>query len=115
MENNQRGRQKDFEYGNDRSGYFQFGALERNIGYRIEDAGEHKRIEFSFEGVDERDPISGRGWLQTTELYLRVEYISIAATSHFSRPRNYSVSWDVARNPLTSASAHTSNTRKWQN
>ena len=51
-----------FKFGGDRLGHFQFGAVQANIDYRIEKCGKEQRIEFSFEGEDEGDSISGRGW-----------------------------------------------------
>ena len=44
------------------TGYFEFGAVETEIDCRVESIGEVERLEFSFEGEDEGDPVSGRGW-----------------------------------------------------
>lgn len=44
------------------SGEFHFGAVHGFIDYRIEPYGESQRLEFSWEGEDEMDPASGRGW-----------------------------------------------------
>lgn len=44
------------------SGEFQFGAVEGSLDYRIEPYGDSERLEFSWEGSDEMDPVLGRGW-----------------------------------------------------
>ena len=51
-----------FTFDDDESGNFQFGAIEGQIDYRIEEYGESKRLEFSWDGSDDMDPASGRGW-----------------------------------------------------
>ena len=51
-----------FSFNKDNLGYFQFGAVEGQIDYRIEKIGELERLEFSWEGRDENDQASGRGW-----------------------------------------------------
>jgi hypothetical protein len=43
-------------------GFMQYGAVEADLEYRIEEIGGEQRLEFSFQGFDEGDPISGRGW-----------------------------------------------------
>ena len=43
-------------------GEFQFGAVHGDLDYRIEPYQETERLEFSWEGEDETDPVSGRGW-----------------------------------------------------
>ena len=53
------------EFGDDQLGYFQFAAVEGNIDYRIETVGGDERIEFTFDGEDEGDSTSGRGWAMT--------------------------------------------------
>jgi hypothetical protein len=45
-------------------GQFQFGAVEAGIDWRIEMIGEEERLAFSFEGSDEGDIVSGRGWAE---------------------------------------------------
>ena len=49
-------------FDNQDSGEFHFGAVHGFIDYRIEPYGESQRLEFSWEGEDEMDPASGRGW-----------------------------------------------------
>ena len=46
----------------DNLGEFQFGTVHGNIDYRIEPYQETARLAFSWEGEDEMDPVSGRGW-----------------------------------------------------
>ena len=41
-------------------GEFHFGAVDVTLDWRVNDAGS--RVEFSFEGFDEGDEVSGRGW-----------------------------------------------------
>ena len=43
-------------------GEFQFGTVHGDIDYRIVPYQETERLEFSWEGEDEMDPVSGRGW-----------------------------------------------------
>jgi hypothetical protein len=45
-----------------RSGQFGFGAVIGFIDYRIETGVDGPRIEFSWDGEDENEPTSGRGW-----------------------------------------------------
>jgi len=47
----------------DGHGFMQFGAVEADLDCRIEDLSTQQRLEFSFQGFDEGDPISGRGWV----------------------------------------------------
>jgi hypothetical protein len=44
------------------NGEFCFGAVVGFIDYRTENTSEGLRIEFSWDGEDENDPVSGRGW-----------------------------------------------------
>jgi len=46
----------------DHLGEFQFGAVHGDLDYHIEPYQETERLEFSWEGEDETDPVSGRGW-----------------------------------------------------
>ena len=46
----------------DGHGFMQFGAVEADLDCRVEDAADIERLEFTFQGFDEGDPISGRGW-----------------------------------------------------
>ena len=55
----------------DREGEFQFGAVHAWIDYRITSAAKEPKLEFSWEGKSERDPISGRGWATVQDGELR--------------------------------------------
>ena len=46
----------------DGRGSMQFGAVEAALDCRAEDTSNDQRLEFTFQGFDEGDPISGRGW-----------------------------------------------------
>ena len=52
-----------FTFGKDGFGNFQFGAVVGETDYSIEELGTTERVEFSFEGQDEYDPVFGRGWV----------------------------------------------------
>ena len=43
-------------------GKFQFGAVVGHMDCRLETIGSESRIEFSWDGEDENDPATGRGW-----------------------------------------------------
>ena len=47
----------------DLAGAFQFGLVQGDIDARVRFADGVTRVEFSWSGVDENDPVSGRGWL----------------------------------------------------
>ena len=51
-----------FLFEKDDLGSFQFGLVQGQIDYKIEKIGEIERLEFSWEGQDENDAASGRGW-----------------------------------------------------
>jgi len=46
----------------DSLGEFQFGAVHGDLDYHIEPYQVTERLEFSWEGEDEMDPVSRRGW-----------------------------------------------------
>jgi hypothetical protein len=48
----------------DRLGYFQFGLVSGQLDGEIEKVGDEERFYFTWEGVDEMDPVSGSGWLR---------------------------------------------------
>ena len=50
----------------DLTGRFQFGLVQGDIDARVSEAGAVTRVEFSWSGADENDPVSGRGWLAMT-------------------------------------------------
>jgi hypothetical protein len=45
-------------------GAFQFGLVSANIDGKIVDYPNGKKLEFTFNGMDECDPINGSGWLR---------------------------------------------------
>ena len=46
----------------DRAGSFQFGAVRGWIDYRVGERDGRPAVEFSWEGFNDADPSSGRGW-----------------------------------------------------
>ena len=58
----------------DGMGHFQFGLVQGEMDCRIETVDGQVRIEFSWEGRDELDPASGRGWavIENKELHGRI-------------------------------------------
>ena len=54
-----------------RSGELEFGAIIGFIDYRIGTGANGSRLEFSWDGEDETDPISGRGWAEVRDGRLR--------------------------------------------
>ena len=50
------------EFGSDETGRFAFVAVEGDIDYRDGARDGHPAVEFSWDGIDEGDPVSGRGW-----------------------------------------------------
>lgn len=51
---------------NDLTGEFQLGLVQGDIDARVADIGGVARVEFSWSGADENDPMSGRGWMDVT-------------------------------------------------
>lgn len=51
---------------NDLTGAFQFGLVQGDIDARVGVVDGVTRVEFSWSGTDENDPVSGRGWLDVT-------------------------------------------------
>ena len=50
-----------FDFGADQLGSFHFGYVQCEIDYRLTQRDGQPAVEFSFEGMDETDPCSGRG------------------------------------------------------
>jgi hypothetical protein len=50
----------------DLTGTFQFGLVQGEIDARVGGVDGVARVEFSWSGFDENDPMSGRGWLEVT-------------------------------------------------
>src|SRR5687768_2008376 len=59
------------EFGADQMGEFRFGLTSGNIDYRITERREQPAAEWTWEGMDEMDPCTGRGWavLEGDELH----------------------------------------------
>ena len=76
------------EFEKNNLGSFQFGTVQGELDCRIETVDGRQRIEFSWEGMDDNDPGSGRGWaeLQDAELYGRF-YIHCRDDSWFKAER----------------------------
>ena len=53
--------------GDDGMGSLQFGVVKAEVDCRVESLGGAERLEFSFEGEDEGDPVCGRAWAQVTD------------------------------------------------
>lgn len=53
-------------------GFINFCAVEVGIDYRFQ-KNDNNKIEFSFSGKDDRDPVSGRGWLQLQDNKLKAQ------------------------------------------
>lgn len=56
-----------FKFNKDQTGKFQFGAVVGYIDWRIESCGGSRRLEFSWDGHDDGDPVHGRGWATVNE------------------------------------------------
>ena len=77
-----------FIFEEDELGSFQFGLVQGQIDYRIEKTVEIERLEFSWEGQDENDAASGRGWAvrQNDRLECRI-YFHLGDDSWFKAKR----------------------------
>ncbi len=53
----------------DLTGEFQFGLVQGDIDARVSMAGDLARVEFSWSGFDEHDPMSGRGWFDVAGVH----------------------------------------------
>lgn len=51
---------------NDLTGEFQLGLVQGDLDARVRVTAGVARLEFSWSGFDENDPMSGRGWLEVT-------------------------------------------------
>lgn len=56
--------QGHFTFTKDGKGYFQFGLVRGEMDCYVETIDDRERVEFSWEGQDELDPASGRGWAE---------------------------------------------------
>lgn len=50
----------------DLTGEFQFGLVQGDLDARVSMTEGAARLEFSWSGTDENDPMSGRGWMEVT-------------------------------------------------
>lgn len=50
----------------DLTGEFQFGLVQGDFDARVSSVDGVARVEFSWSGADENDPMSGRGWMDVT-------------------------------------------------
>ena len=59
------------EFGADQMGKFRFGLTSGDIDYLITNRGKLPALEWTWEGMDEMDPCTGRGWavLEGDELH----------------------------------------------
>ena len=55
-----------FRFGKDDMGQFVFGTVNGFIDCRYDNNKDPKRVEFSWEGTSEYDPVCGRGWFELT-------------------------------------------------
>ncbi len=63
------------EFREDQTGSFRFRAVEGWLDYRPAEIEGRHGVEFTFEGTDEGDPVSGRGWaaeVESDELQLHI-------------------------------------------
>ncbi len=51
-----------FKFVEDRLGDFQFGYVRCDIDWRETERDDEPAVEFTFDGMDEMEPCSGRGW-----------------------------------------------------
>ena len=63
-----------FTFERDGMGHFQFGLVQGEMDCRVETVDGRERIEFSWEGQEELDMASGRGWavIENKELHGRI-------------------------------------------
>ena len=77
-----------FLFEKDGLGSFQFGLIRGQIDYRIEKTGRIERLEFSWEGQDENNMASGRGWAVIKNDHLEGRfYFHLGDDSWFSATR----------------------------
>ena len=81
--------QGHFTFKKDGTGHFQFGLVQGDMDCRIETVDGKEGIEFSWEGQDEMDSASGRGWavLEDGELYGRI-FMHLGDNSTFRARRS---------------------------
>jgi hypothetical protein len=72
------------QFDKEKMGKFQFGAVQGHLDCRLEIIEGESRIEFSWDGEDENDPATGRGWaaIRDGKLFGRL-YIHLGDDSWF--------------------------------
>ena len=53
-----------FQFGEDDMGEFVFGTVNGFMDCRYDNDKDAKRVEFSWDGTSENDPVCGRGWFE---------------------------------------------------
>jgi hypothetical protein len=78
-----------FTFKKNGTGLFQFGLVQGEMDCRMETGDKKERIEFSWEGQEELDPVSGRGWaeIENEELRGRI-FIHLGDDSRFRARRS---------------------------
>ena len=78
-----------FTFNKDGTGQFQFGLVQGEMDCRVESKNGKERIEFSWEGQEEMDSASGRGWalIENEELRGRI-FIHLGDDSAFRAKRS---------------------------
>ncbi|MDY6989781.1 MAG: hypothetical protein SWQ30_17185 [Thermodesulfobacteriota bacterium] len=63
-----------FTFNKSGTGHFQFGLVQGEMDCRMEVIDHRERIEFSWDGQEDSDPASGRGWavIENEELHGRI-------------------------------------------
>ena len=56
-----------FRFSKDDMGEFVFGTVHGFIDCRYDNGKDAKRVEFSWDGISESDPVCGRGWFELPE------------------------------------------------
>lgn len=72
------------EFGSDGLGELKFGCISATVDWEIEYVGNTEKVAFSFEGLDEGDQISGRGWATSSKSHMEGRiFIHLGDDSNF--------------------------------
>lgn len=89
----------------DLTGDFQFGLVQGDLDARVSSVDGVARVEFSWSGTDENDPMCGRGWMVVTgdqaEGRIFFTWVTTRASRPFGkmpRPRRCNASCNTASN-----------------
>jgi hypothetical protein len=77
------------EFRDDQTGLFRFIAVEGWLDYRPAQIDGRPGVEFTFEGTDDGDPVSGRGWavrLESVKLQLHIFFHKGDDSAFWARP-----------------------------